>query len=73
MKSIPEPIFTPVAENIKANREDERKTLMNGFAGRLRTISYKALSQKMTSTEIYYLLNGEADRIEHEAGELNHV
>ncbi|MEM8445955.1 DUF2732 family protein [Morganella morganii] len=73
MKSIPEPIFTPVAENIKANREDERKTLMNGFAGRLRTISYKALSQKMTSTEIYYLLNGEADRIENEAGELNHV
>lgn len=73
MKSIPEPIFTPVAENIKANREGERKTLMNGFAGRLRTISYKALSQKMTSTEIYYLLNGEADRIENEAGELNHV
>ena len=73
MKSIPEPICTPVAENIKANREDERKTLMNGFVGRLRTISYKALSQKMTPTEIYHLLNGEADRIENEAGELNHV
>ncbi|HDT0626486.1 DUF2732 family protein [Morganella morganii] len=73
MKLIPEPIFTPVAENIKANREDERKTLMNGFAGRLRTISYKALSQKMTPTEIYHLLNGEADSIENEAGELNHV
>ncbi|MCF1267056.1 DUF2732 domain-containing protein [Morganella morganii] len=73
MKSIPDPIFTPVAENIKANREDERKTLMNGFSGRLRTISYKALSQKMTPTEIYHLLNGEADRIENEAGELNHV
>lgn len=73
MKSIPDPIFTPVAENIKANREDERKTLMNGFAGRLRTISYKALSQKMTPTEIYHLLNGEAERIENEAGELNHI
>ncbi|CAM6897539.1 DUF2732 family protein [Morganella morganii] len=73
MKSIPDPIFTPVAENIKANREDERKTLMNVFSGRLRTISYKALSQKMTPTEIYHLLNDEADRIENEAGELNHV
>ncbi|WP_418132408.1 hypothetical protein [Morganella morganii] len=46
MKSIPEPIFTPAAENIKANREDERKTLLDGFAGRLRTISHKALRQK---------------------------
>ena len=26
MRNIPEPIFTPVAENIKANREDERKS-----------------------------------------------
>lgn len=73
MKSYPDPIFTPVAENIKANREDERKTLLDGFAYRLRTISHKALRQKMTPPEIYNLLNGEADRIENEAGELNHV
>ena len=73
MKSFPDPIFTPVAENIKANREDERKTLLDGFAGRLRGISQKALKRKMTATEILFLLNGEADRIENEAGELNHV
>ncbi|HDU8583051.1 TPA: DUF2732 family protein, partial [Morganella morganii] len=40
---------------------------------RLRAISHKALRQKMSPTEIYHLLNGEADRIENEAGELNHV
>ncbi|MDL4385811.1 hypothetical protein B9P84_18175 [Citrobacter braakii] len=73
MKKFPDPIFTPVAENIKANREDERKTLLDGFAGRLRGISQKALSQHLTPEQIYFLLNGEADRIENEAGELNHV
>ncbi|HCM64398.1 MAG TPA: hypothetical protein DIT05_17910 [Morganella sp. (in: Bacteria)] len=73
MKTFPDPIFTPVAENIKANREDERKTLLDGMAGRFRTLAYKALSQKMTPNEIYHLLSGEADRIENEAGELNHV
>lgn len=73
MKSFPDPIFTPVAENIKANREDERKTLFDGFASLLRTISSKAVSRKMTTTEILFLINSEADRIEYEAGELNHV
>ncbi len=73
MKTIPEPMFTPVAETIKVNREDERKTLMNGFASRLRSVAYKALSKKMTPAEIYHLLNGEAERVENEAGELNHV
>ncbi|RUT67222.1 hypothetical protein CKG00_13255 [Morganella morganii] len=73
MKSFPDPIFTPVAENIKANREDERKTLMCGFSGLLRIMSCKAESLNMTRTEICHLLNEEADRIENEAGELNHV
>ena len=73
MKSFPDPIFTPVAENIKANREDERKTLLDGMAGRYRTLGSMALRQKMTPTEICHLLNSEADRIENEAGELNHV
>lgn len=73
MNKFPDPIFTPVAENIKANREDERKTLLDGMAGRYRALACKALKQKMTPTEIYHLLNGEAERVENEAGELNHV
>lgn len=73
MKSFPDPIFTPVAENIKANREDERKTLMNGFADRLRHVSQKILIHSMAPEQASLLLNGEADRIENEAGELNHV
>lgn len=73
MESIPDPIFTSVAENIRANREDERKTLMCGFSGLLRIMSCKAESLDMTRTEICRLLNEEADRIENEAGELNHV
>lgn len=73
MKKFPDPIFTPVAENIKANREDERKTLLDGMAVRYRILAFKALSQRMTPVEICHLLNGEADRIENEAGELNHV
>ncbi len=34
MRNIPEPIFTPVAENIKANRKDECKSLINPFSDR---------------------------------------
>ncbi|HCR3201263.1 hypothetical protein Q4R10_20475 [Morganella morganii] len=73
MKSFPDPIFTPVAENIKANREDERKTLMNGFADRLRHISQMISIHRMAPEHASLLLNGEAERIENEAGELNHV
>lgn len=73
MKSFPDPIFTPVAENIKANREDERKTLMNGFADRLRHVSKKIRIHRMAPEQASLLLDGEADRIENEAGKLNHV
>lgn len=73
MKSFPDPIFTPVAETIKANREDERKILMYSFAERLRAIANRATGRKMTAAEIVSLLNGDADRIENEAGEPNNV
>ncbi len=47
MRYIPDPIFTPVAENIKANREDERKSLMNRFADRQRQLANKVLTDKL--------------------------
>lgn len=73
MKSFPDPIFTPVAENIKANREDERKSLFNRFADRQRSLATKIMKEKLEQTEICQLLMDDADRFENEAGELNHV
>lgn len=73
MKFFPDPIFTPVAENIKANREDERKSLLNRFADRQRSLATKIMKEKLERTEIVQLLMDDAERFENEAGELNHV
>lgn len=73
MRAFPDPIFTPVAENIKANREDERKSLISGFADRQRSLAYKVLSEKLSYGEIHQLLMSEADYLENQAAELNHV
>lgn len=73
MKSFPDPIFTPVAENIKVNREDERKSLLNRFADRQRSLATKIMKGKLEQPEIIRLLMDDADRFENEAGELNHV
>lgn len=73
MKSFPDPIFTPIAENIKANREDERKSLLNRFADRQRSLATKIMKEKLEPAEICQLLMDDADRFENEAGELNHV
>lgn len=73
MKSFPDPIFTPVAENIKANREDERKSLLGRFADRQRSLATKIMKEKLEQPEIIGLLMDDADRFENEAGELNHV
>ncbi|HIB8920649.1 TPA: DUF2732 family protein [Morganella morganii] len=73
MKSFPDPIFTPVAETIKANREDERKTITDVFAGRQRSLAAKILSEKLEYADAYQLLMGDAERLENEAGDLNHV
>lgn len=73
MNKFPDPVFTPVAENVKANREDERKTLVDGFAARQRSLAYKALKEKMTHVEIFHLLMGDAEHLENQAAELNHV
>ncbi|MER2869009.1 DUF2732 family protein [Morganella morganii] len=73
MKSFPDPIFTPVAESIKANREDERKSLLNRFADRQRSLAGKIMKEKLERADIFQLLMNDADHIENEAGELNYV
>nr|WP_282563962.1 hypothetical protein [Providencia rettgeri] len=73
MRHIPDPIFTPVAENIKANREDERKSLMNRFADRQRQLADKVLTEKLDYAQIHQLLIDEADKFESQAGDLNYV
>lgn len=73
MKSFPDPVFTPVAENIKANREDERKSLFYGFASRQRSIARRVLSEKLDYADSYQLLMSEATNLEILAAELNHV
>ncbi|HGN0345182.1 hypothetical protein NOM68_13265 [Proteus mirabilis] len=73
MRNIPEPIFTPVAENIKANREDERKPLINHFADRQRKLVDKVLIDKLDYAQVHQLLIYEADKLESEAGGLNYV
>ncbi|MEQ5220464.1 hypothetical protein ABN242_00185 [Providencia alcalifaciens] len=73
MINIPEPIFTPVAENIKANREDERKSLMNRFADRQRQLADKVLTEKLDYAQAHQLLVDEADKFESQAGVFNYV
>ncbi|BBG58856.1 hypothetical protein [Providencia rustigianii] len=73
MRNIPEPVFTPDAENIKANREDERKSLMNRYADRQRQLADKILTEKLDYAQTHQLLVDEADKFESQAGELNYV
>jgi len=73
MRTFPEPVFTPVAENIKANREDERKTLIDGFADRQRSLAYTILKEKLNYRDVHQLLMSEAEQLENQAAELNHV
>lgn len=73
MRSFPDPVFTPVAENIKANREDERKSLMNRFADRQRKLAEKVLKEKPNYIEVYHLIMSEAEHLENQAAELNYV
>lgn len=73
MTSFPDPVFIPIAENIKANREDERKSLLIYFADRQRLLAFKVLNERMDYAGIHQLLMDDADRFEHQAGGLNHV
>lgn len=73
MRTFPDPIFTPVAENIKANREDERKSLFDKMSHRLDSLAHKARKEQMTSDEIIQLIHGESERYSNLAAELDHV
>ncbi|WP_038188513.1 DUF2732 family protein, partial [Xenorhabdus bovienii] len=58
---------------IKINREDERKILAGRSASRLRTLSSYMRANRMNYVAACELLDSEAEKIEHEAQELNHV
>lgn len=73
MKKFPDPIFTPVAENIKENREDERKALLNAFSARLDSIACKVTIEKMNYADVHQLLVSESLKLANDAAELNYV
>ncbi|MEX9912177.1 DUF2732 family protein [Providencia huaxiensis] len=73
MRTFPDPIFTPVAENIKANREDERKSIFDKFSHHLDSIAHKARKEQMTSDEIIQLIHDESEHYSNLAAELDHV
>ncbi|EOG5604244.1 MULTISPECIES: DUF2732 family protein [Providencia] len=65
--------YSAVAVSIHAIREDERKTLLDKFSSRIDSLACKAVQEKMSYSEVYQLLAGEAERLSNEAAELNHV
>ncbi|MEY1236092.1 DUF2732 family protein [Providencia manganoxydans] len=65
--------YSAVTVSIQAIREDERKTLLDKFSSRLDSLACKAVQEKMSYSEVYQLLAGEAERLSNEAAELNHV
>ncbi|MGJ7135194.1 hypothetical protein ABMZ72_05030 [Morganella morganii] len=73
MTLFPKPLFIPIAEHIKTNREDERKSLLDRFADRQRKLACRVLNEKMDYAVTYQLLMDDADHFEHQAGGLNHV
>ncbi|AUT90902.1 TPA: DUF2732 family protein [Proteus mirabilis] len=62
-----------VTDLIKAVREDERKSRAVLFSARLRKLASKALSERMEPSEVFQLLEGEAEFIEHQSQEWNYV
>ncbi|HBC5517124.1 TPA: DUF2732 family protein, partial [Proteus mirabilis] len=43
------------------------------FSARLRKLASKALSERMEPSQVFQLLEGEAESIEHQAQEWNYV
>ncbi|MCC8379547.1 DUF2732 family protein [Xenorhabdus sp. PB30.3] len=62
-----------IEQLIKINRADERKALAERSASRLRTISSHVRAKQLDYVSVCELLVGEADKIEHEAQELEYV
>lgn len=82
--TIPAPVFMPVksceADNafvieclIKHNRMDERRTVADRYASRMRTLGMLAIRDKLDCHQIAELLEGEAERAENEIRESDHA
>ncbi|TDB52612.1 DUF2732 family protein [Photorhabdus luminescens] len=62
-----------IAQLIKRNREDERKISAERFSSRLLKIAAHIVANKLDYAASSTLLNSEAEKIEHEARELESV
>lgn len=80
----PVPVFIPAesceADNavviecvIKQNRMDERRTVADRYASRMRVIGAIAVRDKLDCYQIAELLEGEASRAENESWESDHA
>ncbi len=82
--TIPVPVFIPAesceADNavviecvIKQNRMDERRTVADRYASRMRILGMLAVRDKLDCYQIAELLEGEASRAENEIRESDHA
>lgn len=80
----PAPVFMPAesceADNavviecvIKQNRMDERRTVADRYATRMRVLGAMAVRDKLDCYQIAELLEGEASRAENEIRESDHA
>lgn len=80
----PEPVFMPAAHSetdnavviecvIKQNRMDERRTVADRYASRMRVLGAMAVRDKLDCYQIAELLEGEAERAENEIRESDHA
>ncbi|HCR3553065.1 TPA: DUF2732 family protein [Morganella morganii] len=80
----PAPVFMPAesyeADNavviecvIKQNRMDERRTVADRYASRMRVLGAMAVRDKLDCYQIAELLEGEASRAENEIRESDHA
>ncbi|MEY0252863.1 DUF2732 family protein [Morganella morganii] len=82
--TIPVPVFIPAesceADNavviecvIKQNRMDERRTVADRYASRMRILGMLAVRDKLDCYQIAELLEGETSRAENEIRESDHA
>ncbi|MEQ1968682.1 DUF2732 family protein [Xenorhabdus nematophila] len=62
-----------IEQLIKINREDERKSLADRSAARMRMLSAYVRANRLDAVVVSELLDGEAEKIEREAQELEYV
>ena len=82
--TIPAPVFMPAAHSetdnavviecvIKQNRMDERRTVADRYASRLRVLGAMAVRDKLDCYQIAELLESEASESERQIQEWNHA